>query len=151
MYKELPYKSICRCPYAVILYACGKWFIANLEMDKDWVLRYGQRIASVRKSNLGVGYILSVCRVSLHSVYHATIIYVICCRFSIDLDLDAPKIAIPAKSSKSEEDDTQLLLDLGHFTLHTATVSLFSSEVCCLFCFNCGLRQTVEPRAILLV
>ncbi|KAG0559465.1 hypothetical protein KC19_10G107200 [Ceratodon purpureus] len=42
-------------------------------------------------------------------------------RFSIYLDLDAPKISIPAKTSKSDEDDTQLLLDLGHFTLHTAT------------------------------
>ncbi|KAG0568137.1 hypothetical protein KC19_7G189300 [Ceratodon purpureus] len=42
-------------------------------------------------------------------------------RFSIDLDLDAPKISIPAKVYKSDEDDTQLLLDLGHFTLHTAT------------------------------
>lgn len=50
-----------------------------------------------------------------------------CCRFSIDLDLDAPKISIPAKASKSDEDDTQLLQDLGHFTLHIATVSSSSS------------------------
>lgn len=85
----------------------------------------------------GTKFTKGACRVSRYSVYHAEIMYAICCRFSIDLDLDAPKIAIPAKSSKSEEDDTMLLLDLGHFTLHTATVSLFSSEVCCLFCFDC--------------
>jgi hypothetical protein len=50
------------------------------------------------------------------------------CRFSMDLDLDAQKISIPAKVNKSDEDDTQLLLDLGHFTLHTATVSFWSSR-----------------------
>ena len=46
-------------------------------------------------------------------------------RFSIDLDLDAPKITIPAKAKKSDQDDTQLLLDLGHFTLYTTTVSTY--------------------------
>jgi hypothetical protein len=44
-------------------------------------------------------------------------------RFSVDLDLDAPKIMIPAKIARTGGDDTQLLLDLGHFTLHTAHVS----------------------------
>lgn len=50
-------------------------------------------------------------------------------RFSIDLDLDAPKITIPAKAKKSDEDDTQLLLDLGHFKLETTTVSTFNLPV----------------------
>jgi hypothetical protein len=44
-------------------------------------------------------------------------------RFSVDLDLDAPKIMIPARIARTGGDDTQLLLDLGHFTLHTAHVS----------------------------
>lgn len=60
-------------------------------------------------------------------VYHLRSTHLSWCRFSIDLDLDAPKISIPAKVNKSDEDDTQLLLDLGHFTLHTTTVSFWPS------------------------
>lgn len=41
-------------------------------------------------------------------------------RFSVDLDLDAPKVRLPAVKLTNEGLDTQLLLDLGHFTLHTA-------------------------------
>ncbi|KAL3679175.1 hypothetical protein R1sor_022131 [Riccia sorocarpa] len=44
-------------------------------------------------------------------------------RFHVHLDLDAPKIAIPAEALESGEEGTQLLLDLGHFTLETATVN----------------------------
>ncbi|KAI5061209.1 hypothetical protein GOP47_0023714 [Adiantum capillus-veneris] len=40
-------------------------------------------------------------------------------RFSINLDLDAPKVRIPANPWLDEEFRTQLVLDLGHFTLHT--------------------------------
>ncbi|MCO5593425.1 hypothetical protein L7F22_047439 [Adiantum nelumboides] len=40
-------------------------------------------------------------------------------RFSINLDLDAPKVRIPASSKLDKELRTQLVLDLGHFTLHT--------------------------------
>ncbi|CAI5996531.1 unnamed protein product [Closterium sp. NIES-64] len=40
-------------------------------------------------------------------------------RFSIDLDVDAPKVAIPADPSPHGEPPTQLLLDFGHFTLKT--------------------------------
>ncbi|XP_024384462.1 uncharacterized protein [Physcomitrium patens] len=50
-------------------------------------------------------------------------------RFSIDLDLDAPKISIPAKISKNDDDETQLLLDLGHFTLHTTTDASRDADV----------------------
>lgn len=39
------------------------------------------------------------------------------------LDLDAPKIAIPADASENGGEGTQLLLDLGHFTLQTSLVS----------------------------
>ncbi|KAL2613699.1 hypothetical protein R1flu_025391 [Riccia fluitans] len=41
-------------------------------------------------------------------------------RFHVHLDLDAPKIAIPAEALESGGEGTQLLLDLGHFTLETA-------------------------------
>ncbi|GJP54206.1 hypothetical protein CLOM_g13301 [Closterium sp. NIES-68] len=40
-------------------------------------------------------------------------------RFSIDLDVDAPKVAIPADPSPHGEPPMQLLLDFGHFTLKT--------------------------------
>lgn len=43
-------------------------------------------------------------------------------RFFIDLDLDAPKVAIPVGVNAEGERDTQLLLDLGHFTLKTDQV-----------------------------
>ena len=42
-------------------------------------------------------------------------------RFSIDLDIDAPKVAIPATDSQGAV-VTQLLLDFGHFTLNTDQV-----------------------------
>ncbi|CAM6102066.1 unnamed protein product [Calypogeia fissa] len=41
-------------------------------------------------------------------------------RFHVHLDLDAPKIAIPADASEVGGEGTQLLLDLGHFTLQTS-------------------------------
>ena len=43
-------------------------------------------------------------------------------RFSIDLDIDAPKVAIPATDTHGAV-VTQLLLDFGHFTLNTDQVS----------------------------
>jgi hypothetical protein len=42
----------------------------------------------------------------------------------VHLDLDAPKIAIPADATESGGEGTQLLLDLGHFTLQTSLVSV---------------------------
>jgi hypothetical protein len=65
----------------------------------------------------------------LPSVKDLNLKFCILYRFSIDLDLDAPKITIPAKSKKSDQDDTQLLLDLGHFTLYTTTVSTLDLPV----------------------
>lgn len=40
-------------------------------------------------------------------------------RFSINLDLDAPKVRLPANPKLDKGTCTQLVLDLGHFTLHT--------------------------------
>ena len=42
--------------------------------------------------------------------------------FSIDLHLDAPKVAIPVGVNANGGRETQLLLDLGHFTLKTDQV-----------------------------
>jgi hypothetical protein len=43
-------------------------------------------------------------------------------RFFIDLDLDAPKVSIPAEEINGAH-GTQLLVDLGHFTLTTDQVN----------------------------
>eukprot|EP00250_Pteridium_aquilinum_P021886 c25256_g1_i1 orf=924-13886(-) len=40
-------------------------------------------------------------------------------RFSINLNLDAPKVRIPANPKLDKGPGFQLVLDLGHFTLHT--------------------------------
>jgi vacuolar protein sorting-associated protein 13A/C len=41
-------------------------------------------------------------------------------RFAIDLDIDAPKVAIPFSSGDgSKVPQTQLILDFGHFTMRT--------------------------------
>lgn len=40
-------------------------------------------------------------------------------RFTLDIDLDAPKVRIPIRTSDSSTYDSQFLLDFGHFTLHT--------------------------------
>ncbi|XP_038986983.1 uncharacterized protein LOC103722332 isoform X2 [Phoenix dactylifera] len=40
-------------------------------------------------------------------------------RFSIDIDLDAPKVKIPMRATRPTSNDSQFLLDFGHFTLHT--------------------------------
>ncbi|XP_027330645.1 uncharacterized protein LOC113846496 isoform X2 [Abrus precatorius] len=41
-------------------------------------------------------------------------------RFAFDVDLDAPKVRIPLRTSGSDRCDSHFLLDFGHFTLHTA-------------------------------
>ncbi|KAL0376317.1 UNVERIFIED_CONTAM: Vacuolar protein sorting-associated protein 13 [Sesamum calycinum] len=40
-------------------------------------------------------------------------------RFALDIDLDAPKVRVPIRSSTSTGHDSLLLLDFGHFTLKT--------------------------------
>ncbi|XP_051130647.1 uncharacterized protein LOC127251100 isoform X2 [Andrographis paniculata] len=40
-------------------------------------------------------------------------------RFALDIDLDAPKVRVPLRSSTSSENESHLLLDFGHFTLQT--------------------------------
>ncbi|CAN4121397.1 unnamed protein product [Withania somnifera] len=40
-------------------------------------------------------------------------------RFSLDIDLDAPKVRVPIRPYGSFRCDSHLLLDLGHFTLNT--------------------------------
>ncbi|KAG9136747.1 hypothetical protein Leryth_004514 [Lithospermum erythrorhizon] len=40
-------------------------------------------------------------------------------RFALDIDLDAPKVRIPIREPTSSKCDCHLLLDFGHFTLHT--------------------------------
>ncbi|KAL0457540.1 UNVERIFIED_CONTAM: Vacuolar protein sorting-associated protein 13 [Sesamum latifolium] len=40
-------------------------------------------------------------------------------RFALDIDLDAPKVRVPIRSSTSTGNDSLLLLDFGHFTLKT--------------------------------
>ncbi|XP_061360270.1 uncharacterized protein LOC133304277 isoform X2 [Gastrolobium bilobum] len=41
-------------------------------------------------------------------------------RFAFDIDLDAPKVRVPLRSSGSDRCDSHFLLDFGHFTMHTA-------------------------------
>ncbi|XP_019431159.1 PREDICTED: uncharacterized protein LOC109338390 isoform X1 [Lupinus angustifolius] len=41
-------------------------------------------------------------------------------RFAFDIDLDAPKVRVPLRTSSSGRCDSHFLLDFGHFTLHTA-------------------------------
>jgi vacuolar protein sorting-associated protein 13A/C len=41
-------------------------------------------------------------------------------RFAFDIDLDAPKVRVPLRTSGSARCDSHFLLDFGHFTLHTA-------------------------------
>ncbi|KAJ7955294.1 calcium-dependent lipid-binding family protein [Quillaja saponaria] len=40
-------------------------------------------------------------------------------RFSLDIDLDAPKVRVPIRSYGSSRCDSHFLVDFGHFTLHT--------------------------------
>lgn len=42
-----------------------------------------------------------------------------CFRFALDIDFDAPKVRIPIGISGSSKCDSHLLLDFGHFMLHT--------------------------------
>ncbi|XP_050216889.1 uncharacterized protein LOC126667840 isoform X2 [Mercurialis annua] len=41
-------------------------------------------------------------------------------RFALDIDLDAPKLRVPIRTTGSPKCDVHFLLDFGHFTLHTA-------------------------------
>jgi arginase family enzyme len=50
-------------------------------------------------------------------------------RFSIDLDLDAPKVRLLADTRLTNGLNTELILDLGHFTLHTGNVCWFDVMV----------------------
>ncbi|KAH9684016.1 C2 domain-containing protein [Citrus sinensis] len=40
-------------------------------------------------------------------------------RFALDIDLDAPKVRFPIRTSGTSRCDSHFLLDFGHFTLHT--------------------------------
>ncbi|KAJ0034329.1 hypothetical protein Pint_24264 [Pistacia integerrima] len=40
-------------------------------------------------------------------------------RFALDIDLDAPKVRVPIRTSSSSRCDSYFFLDFGHFTLHT--------------------------------
>eukprot|EP01018_Ginkgo_biloba_P025446 Gb_15429 [translate_table: standard] len=40
-------------------------------------------------------------------------------RFSLDIDLDAPKVRLPSERTECIGNSSQLLIDLGHFTLRT--------------------------------
>ncbi|XP_024958370.1 uncharacterized protein LOC102625672 isoform X2 [Citrus sinensis] len=40
-------------------------------------------------------------------------------RFALDIDLDAPKVRFPLRTSGTSRCDSHFLLDFGHFTLHT--------------------------------
>ncbi|CAJ1940747.1 unnamed protein product [Sphenostylis stenocarpa] len=41
-------------------------------------------------------------------------------RFAFDIDLDAPKVRVPLRTTGSDRCDSHFILDFGHFTLHTA-------------------------------
>ncbi|XP_028786889.1 uncharacterized protein LOC114742843 [Neltuma alba] len=45
-------------------------------------------------------------------------------RFAFDIDLDAPKVRVPLRTSGSTRCCSHFLLDFGHFTLHTAASQL---------------------------
>lgn len=55
------------------------------------------------------------------------------CSFALDLDLDAPKIRIPIRTSGSTEYDGFFLLDFGNFTVRTEVCYLIYSFVYLLF------------------
>lgn len=40
-------------------------------------------------------------------------------RFALDIDLDAPKVRVPLRSITSGGNESQFLIDFGHFTLQT--------------------------------
>lgn len=58
-------------------------------------------------------------------------------RFSIDLDLDAPKVAIPTSYLADEGGNTQLLVDLGHFNVRTDDVSSWLTGLYVFCLLNC--------------
>lgn len=45
-------------------------------------------------------------------------------RFALDIDLDAPIVRVPIRTCASSKCDSHLVLDLGHFTLHTKVCML---------------------------
>ncbi|XP_075085926.1 uncharacterized protein LOC107782497 [Nicotiana tabacum] len=49
-------------------------------------------------------------------------------RFALDIDLDAPKVRVPVRPRGSSQCDSHLLLDLGHFTLHTKGDGLLGDQ-----------------------
>lgn len=49
-------------------------------------------------------------------------------RFALDIDLDAPKVRVPVRPRGSSQCDCHLLLDLGHFTLHTKGDGLLGDQ-----------------------
>lgn len=66
-------------------------------------------------------------------------------RFALDIDLDAPKIRIPIRTSASSEYESDFLLDFGNFTLRTQVCYL--SHILCVYylfsvhCFKIVLLQ----------
>ncbi|XP_057475541.1 uncharacterized protein LOC130763619 isoform X1 [Actinidia eriantha] len=51
-------------------------------------------------------------------------------RFSLDIDLDAPKVRVPIRACASSTRDSHFLLDFGHFTLHTKEGQLGDQGQC---------------------
>lgn len=64
----------------------------------------------------------------------ASLIYVpiLCSRFALDIDLDAPKVRVPIRSCGSSKCDSHFLLDFGHFMLRTMVSLLLP---CIALCF----------------
>lgn len=48
-------------------------------------------------------------------------------RFALDIDLDAPKVRVPLQSFTANGNESNLVLDLGHFTLKTEVHTLVLS------------------------
>ncbi|GFZ13853.1 calcium-dependent lipid-binding family protein [Actinidia rufa] len=53
-------------------------------------------------------------------------------RFSLDIDLDAPKVRVPIRACASSTRNSHFLLDFGHFTLHTKE-GQFGDQGQCLY------------------
>lgn len=53
-------------------------------------------------------------------------------RFALDIDLDAPKVRIPIRTSALSKCDSHFLLDFGHFTLNTKEEQ-FSDQGQCIY------------------
>ena len=70
-------------------------------------------------------------------------------RFSLDIDLDAPKVRIPLRASGSSKCSSHFLLDFGNFTLTTMVSfqTCYTTLVVVLFCFLILLVQVQDTRS----